>query len=569
MEEIIRVNLSDASVKAEPVPDKYVLLGGRSLTSQIVYDEVPPTCAPFGEKNKLILAPGLLGGTPISSVSRLSIGGKSPLTGGIKEANSGGTAAYHMSRMNIKAIIIEGKSDEQNLQYLHIGKDGMVLRPWNEKDMGIFDSGELLKSRYGNKVTIIAIGPGGERGYMSAGIAVSDTDGRPSRFCARGGLGAVMGRKGLKAIVIDPQGASTGVNYSDENAYKAKSKELNKIIREHPSTGEGLPKYGTAAVVARTNSLQGLPTRNFSQGTFENAGKIDGESMYNLIKTRGGEGSTTHSCMPGCMIRCSNIYPDQSGKELVSPLEYETIAMLGPNCGIGDLDEIARLNQICNDLGIDTIEIGATLGVIMEKGVIPFGDAKAAEMILDEIRKDSLLGKIVAQGAYIAGTVLGSERIPVVKGQAVAAYDPRAIKGFGVTYATSPMGADHTAGPTLRANVTHTSPDNQADASFKSQLVSGIADYSGLCMFALIALGEHLDQLADLVNYRSGKKLKAEDLLQMSKDMLLIETKFNQMAGMNNAHNRLPEFMTEEPLPEVDEVFDVPDIELDKLFNLN
>jgi aldehyde:ferredoxin oxidoreductase len=568
MEEIIRVNLCDASVKAEPAPDEYVLLGGRSLTSRIIYDEVPPTCAPLGGKNKLIIAPGLLGGTPISSSSRLSIGGKSPLTGGIKEANSGGTAAYHMSRMNIKAIIIEGKSDEQKLQYLYIGKNEMMLRPWDEKDMGIFSSGELLKSRYGSKVTTIVIGPGGERGYFSAGIAVSDIDGRPSRFCARGGLGAVMGKKGLKAIVIDPQGGSPGVKYFDENAYKLKSKELNKIIRENPSTGDGLAKFGTAAVVARTNMLKGLPTRSFSQGTFENANKIDGESMYSLIKARGGEGSTTHSCMPGCMIRCSNIFPDQSGKELVSPLEYETIAMLGPNCGIGDLDEIARLNQKCNDLGIDTIEIGAALGVIMEKGVIPFGDAKAAEMILDEVWKDSLIGKIVAQGAYIAGTVLGAERIPVVKGQAMAAYDPRAIKGFGVTYATSPMGADHTAGPTLRANVTHTSPENQADASFKSQLVSGIADYTGLCMFTLIALGEHLDQIAGLIKYRSGKELNAEDLLHMSENMLLIETKFNQMAGMNNAHNRLPEFMKEEPLPEVNEVFDVPDIELDELFNL-
>ena len=565
LDSIIRVNLTDNNVTTEQVPEKYLMLGGRALTSQIIVDEVEPTSSPLGKNNKIVIAPGLLGGTSISSASRLSVGGKSPLTGGIKESNAGGTFAYHLSRMNIKAIVVEGKSSSDKLQYLFIGKNQVELHEWEKRDKGVFEASETLKGKYGDKSSILTIGPAGERGYLSAGIAVTDPDGRPSRYSARGGLGAVMGVKGLKAIVVEPANLE-GITYSDKEAFKAKAKELNKIIREHPSTGEGLPKYGTAAVVARTSALKGLPTRNFSQGTFEDADKIGGEYLYELIQSRNGEGNSTHSCMPGCQIRCSNVFQDEKGKEIVSPLEYETIGLLGSNCGIGNLDDIARLNYICNDIGIDTIEIGAAIAVIMDQGVIPFGDARAAEQLLEDVRNDTLIGKVVAQGAHIAGTVFGSMRIPVVKGQAIAAYDPRAIKGFGVTYTTSPMGADHTAGPTLRADVIHTSPENQADASRKAQVVTGIADYTGLCMFALIALGEHLDQLAELVSYRYGKKVNAENLLEKSEDMIKKETKFNLMAGLNAAHNRLPEFMKEEPIPEVGEVFDVPDAELDDLF---
>ena len=556
--------MSKGTITTEKVPQEYQLLGGRNLTSRITYDEVPATCEPLGPYNKLIMCPGLLGGSPMSSSSRLSIGGKSPLTGGIKESNSGGTSAFHLARMGIKAVIVEGQCKQEQPLYLYLSKDKVELRPADAKYKGVYHSAQLFQLRYGNKVSVINIGPAGDREFLSAGIATTDPEGRPSRFCARGGLGAVMGSKGLKGVIIDPEGAP-GLSYNDEKAFKDKTKELIKLLRESPATGEGYPKYGTPAMAARTNALNGLPTRNFTQGTFECVEYLHGEFMYDLIQKRNGEGTPTHSCMPGCMIRCSSVYPDASGKELVSPLEYETIGLMGSNCGIGNLEDIAQLNYICNDLGVDTIEIGAALGIAMEMGVIPFGDAHAAENLLEEIRNNTVLGKVLAQGCLITGKVLGCKRIPTVKGQAMAAYEPRAIKGFGVTYATTPMGADHTAGSTIRAQVSHTDPKPQPEASRKAQLVSGIADFTGMCMFSLPVLGAQLEDLAKLVNFRYGKDLNADSLLEMSAEMIRTERAFNRKAGIGSAYDQLPEYMTDEPLPGINEVFDVNKEEMKKL----
>jgi aldehyde:ferredoxin oxidoreductase len=564
MKKIFRINLNNNSVNIEDAEEKYKKLGGRALTAQILTDEVDPACEPLGRHNKLVFAPGLFGGSYLSSSSRLSVGGKSPLTGGIKESNAGGTAALALSKLGIKALIVEGESNLGYIQYLYISKDKVELRPAETAGLGVYQSAKLLFERYGDKVSLILIGPAGEKGFPTAGITNTDPQGRPSRYCGRGGLGAVMGVKGLKAIVLDPVEAS-GISYYDRKAFQELNKEMAKILKENPVTGDTYPKYGTAAMVARTNALNALPTRNFSRGNFEHASYINGDYLFSIIKKRGGVGSTTHACMPGCMIKCSNVFVDSSGEELVAPLEYETIGLMGSNLGIGNLDDIARLNYLCNDLGIDTIEMGAAIGVAMDQGLIPFGDSNGAVDLLSEIADDTVLGRVLAHGALITGKIFGSRRIPVAKSQAMAAYDPRAIKGLGVTYATSPMGADHTAGNTIRAQVEHTNPEPQAELSGKAQILSALADSLGFCLFLMPALGAHLDKVSELLGYYSGLKVTPEELLESAGLTLQIERAFNRNAGLGPAHDRLPEFMTEEPLPVIDSVFDVSPEDLKKI----
>jgi aldehyde:ferredoxin oxidoreductase len=559
----MRLNLSDGTIITEPVPEKYAQLGGRSLTSQIILDEVDPGCEPLGSRNKLVFAPGLLGGSFLSSSSRLSVGGKSPLTGGIKEANAGGTAAAALCKLGIKALIIEGESNSQTSMYLYLDKDKAELRRANMAGCGIYESARVIFEQYGDKVSLILIGPGGERGYAAAGLANTDVQGRPSRFLGRGGLGAVMGVKGLKGIVINPTGANM-IDYHDRKAFQELNKELVRLIKENPVSGEVYPKYGTAAMASRTNSIHALPTRNFSAGSFEHSDRINGDSLYELITSRGGDGETTHACMPGCVIKCSNVFADSEGKEIVAPLEYETIGLMGSNLGIGSLDDIAKLNYRCNDLGLDTIEMGAALGVAMDSGIIPFGDAKAACGLLEEIANETILGRVLAQGARITGLVLGCRRVPVVKGQGMPAYDPRGVKGLGVTYATSPMGADHTAGNTIRAEVDHTDPKPQVELSRKAQPMAMIADMMGLCLFVMPALGPHLDKLARLYNYYTGIEMSGEGISQAAVRALNIEHEFNRQAGLTPAQDRLPEFMMDEPLPVSGSVFDVPVDELQK-----
>ena len=564
MEKILRLNLTEGSITTEEVAQKYHRLGGRSLTAHILSDEVDPACEPLGRNNKLVFAPGLLGGSYLSSSSRLSVGGKSPLTGGIKEANAGGTAALALSKLGIKALIVEGEGKPGSSHYLYISNNTIELRVADMEGLGIYQSARLLYERYDDKVSLILIGPAGEKGFPTAGITNTDPQKRPSRFCARGGLGAVMGVKGLKAIVIDPT-ESPDIMYHDRKAFQELNKEMVKLFKENIATGESFPKYGTAAMATRTNALHALPTRNFSQGSFEHADHIDGECLYSTISKRGGEGNPTHSCMPGCVIKCSNVYANEEGKEVVAPLEYETIGLMGSNLGIGNLDDIAKLNYICNDLGIDTIEMGATIGVVMEQGLIPFGDVNAAVNLLSEITADSVLGKVLGHGALITGKIFGSRRIPVVKGQAMPAYDPRAIKGLGVTYATSPMGADHTAGNTIRAQVEHTDPLPQAELSRKSQSMSMLADSMGLCLFAMVVIGQHLDKVSKMLEYYKGINASKEVLLDSATEALQLEREFNRRAGLGLVHDRLPEFMTEEPLPVIDSVFDVSQEDLKKV----
>lgn len=561
---IVRINPDKNQIMTEDVKDEYRLLGGRALTSRIVADEVDPKCPALGGGNKLILAPGLLSGTRAPSSGRLSIGAKSPLTGTIKESNVGGTAGHKLARLGYKAIIIEGSPTEKTF-VLTIGRKGILLLEAPElAEQGNYQTVQTLRGKYGEKATIISIGPAGERGYSAASIAVTDMDGNPSRHAGRGGLGAVLGSKGIKAIVI----VDDAPVLATTEAFNESAKKLAEALTGNPVSGQALPALGTAVLVNMVNASGALPTRNFRMGQFDNANAISGEQLAETLALRGGK--CGHPCQPGCVIRCSNVYVNAEGEYITSGLEYETIAMLGSNCGVADLDFIAEMDRFCDDFGLDTIETGCTIGVAMEAGVIPFGSTDGMLDLTRQIREGTALGKILGQGTAVAGKVLGVARVPVVKGQGLAAYDPRGIKGNGVTYATSPMGADHTCGNAIgHPAVNPIAPEGQVEVSAQLQTVCAAIDATGLCLFTCFAIGENPeDNLAHVANMISSLYdvcWQSINVISLGTQTLAIERRFNREAGFTDAHDRLPEFFYTEPLAPHNTVFDVPDEEIRKI----
>ncbi|RLC55679.1 MAG: aldehyde ferredoxin oxidoreductase [Chloroflexota bacterium] len=577
MAKILRVNMTDRTVKYEDVPEKYRLMGGRWLTSSIIADEVDPTCHPLGPNNKVVFAPGIVTGTNAPTSGRISVGGKSPLTGGIKESNAGTGFSQIIARLGIKAIVVEGYPQDDGWWGLHITKDGAEFFPADEyTGKGLYEVYPQLFERFGKKVGITSIGIAGERLYANSGVCFNDIDNRPSRYSGRGGLGAVMGSKHLKFIVADGQGAP-GVEIANKDLFNTGRKKLTKALKSHDITkpGGGLNTYGTAILVNIINEAGGLPTRNFREGRFEGAAKTSGEAMAELCKTRGGVGRMGHPCHPGCIIQCSNVIPNPDGSELVSVIEYETTWAFGANCGIDDLDVIGKLTWMANDYGMDTIEAGGTIAVAMEAGLAEFGDGKRAIELMEEIGKGTPLGHILGQGAATTGKVFGVVRVPGVKGQNMPAYEPRAIKGIGMTYAISTMGADHTSGYTIAPEILGVSgkvdqfDKNKAELVRNFQYSTAFIDSSGHCLFiafAILDIAEGFEGLIEECSGVVGTNWTADDVMAIGKEILNKERAFNAAAGFTKADDRLPEFMKYEKLPPHNVVWDVPDETLDAVF---
>lgn len=564
---IWRIDIQNKQYSIEEIPESWIHLGGRGLLAKILLDEVNPTCDPLGPNNKLVFAPGLLVGHRLSSLDRISIGGKSPLTGGIKEANAGGRTGYQLAQLGIKALIIEGRPAEEEWKIIYLNKDGVRF---DDTDgivgQGVYQSAAALTDWYGDEAAIALIGPGGELKLRAAGIQNVDMDGSPSRIAARGGLGAVMGSKRIKAIVIDAAGGASPP-IIDEPAFKDARKRYVTALINHPQT-TSYADYGTAAMANMCNGFGGLPTRNFSEGTFEHVEKIGGEQLRNTLLERGGVSKTTHACMAGCSIRCSNVFGDESGgKVVVAPIEYETIGLMGSNLGIDSLDVIAQMNWEVNDLGLDSIEIGAALGVLCDAGLMSFGDGQRALELIAEIRRKTPLGRIVGNGAATTGQVFGVERVPVVKNQAISAYDPRAIKGTGVTYATTAQGADHTCGMTIRAKIRHTQAHGQVEHSREAQLKMAGYDSLGACIFAGFGFADALETIPEMVNACYGTDYDVGLLQELGRETIAYEREFNRRAGFTKADDRLPEWMTREPLPPHNTMFDVSEEDLDSVFD--
>jgi len=573
MGKVLRVKMDELAVATEDLPARWAHLGGRALTSHIVAEEVPPTTHPLSASNKLVVAPGLLSGTVAPCSGRVSVGAKSPLTGTIKESNAGGTAAQALGRLGVAAIVVEGQPKDRDARYvLVVDSKGAELREAPElKGLGNYDTVARLQERYGRKVAILSIGPAGEMRLAAASVAATDTDGHPTRHAGRGGLGAVMGSKGLKAIVLNPSNCDHPAS-ADPDALKEASKRFAKHLTEHAVTGQSLPMYGTNVLADIINSAGAYPTRNFSAGTFEGVDAISGEAERETIVARGG--NPRHPCHPGCVIACSSIYLDKDGNFLSKGPEYETVWAHGADCGISDLDAIARMDRADDDIGLDTIETGATMAVAMEGGLLEFGDAEGVLRLLEEIRQGTPLGRVLGSGAAVTGKVLGVSRIPCVKGQALPAYDPRAAKGIGVTYATSTMGADHTSGYAIAQNILSVGgsvdplkPEGQVALSAALQQATAALDSTGLCLFVafcILDVPDAAQAVVDMVNAHCGTEWTADEYLEkLGKATLRVEREFNRKAGFGPADDRLPEFFRTEPLPPHNTVFDVPDEELD------
>ena len=251
--------------------------------------------------------------------------------------------------------------------------------------------------------------------------------------------------------------------------------------------------------------------------------------------------------MATCVIQCSNVYPDAAGRRLVAPMEYETLGMCGSNLGIGDPDAVARINRLCNELGLDTIEVGAALGVAAEAGVWAFGDAERAIALVEEIGQGTVLGRLLGQGCYIVGRTLGVRRIPAVKRQAISAYDPRAVKGTGVTYATSPMGGDHTVGLTVFAPVDHHDRQGQVALSRGTQITRAAYDALGLCVFLLGSTAARPELITDMLAAAYGVPVPPAYLAEMGRRVIDLEREFNRRAGLTEATDRLPDFFSARP----------------------
>jgi aldehyde:ferredoxin oxidoreductase len=286
---------------------------------------------------------------------------------------------------------------------------------------------------------------------------------------------------------------------------------------------------------------------------------VNAERLKTLVAQR--KGIMGHACMKGCVVRCSNIFNDQQGRYLTSGLEYETIAMMGPNLDIDDLDTIAQIDFRCDDYGIDTIETGATIGILSETDLFRFGEGERAIQLIDEIGKGTVLGRVLGQGVTTTGKVFGVTRIPAVKGQSLPAHEARSLKGLGVTYATSPQGADHTAGFVADEPF---SREGHTERSRNAQINMAIVDSLGLCQFT--GLRNEYDMFARLMGALTGTVPSIDQVRRIGHEALWKERTFNQGAGIGPGQDRLPEFLCSEALAPNNTIFDVEDQDLDRVF---
>ena len=573
MRKILRVDVGAGSVTWEDLPADLLTFGGRALTSALVAREVDPQADPLGPGNAIVFAPGLLAGTTAPNSGRLSVGTKSPLTGGIKEANVGGQAAQKLARLGVAAVVVAGDPGGRRW-VLHLDKDGARLEDgapfWGQSN---YEAAARLREKYGPKVATIQVGPAGEHRLRNSSVACTDPEGNPARHAGRGGVGAVMVARGLKAIVVDDTGTARPP-LADPDRFERARKTLVDGLQSHPVTSQGLPTYGTAILINIINEAGALPTRNFHEGRFAGAEKISGETIHQNCQERGGR--YQHACMTGCVVHCSNVYPDPQGAYVTSGLEYETVWALGANCLLDDIDAIARMDRLCDELGLDTIEMGDTFAVAMEGGLLPWGDSARMLALFEEIRGNSELGQKLGNGCAHAARAFGVTHVPTVKNQGMPAYDPRAIKGIGVTYATSTMGADHTSGYAVATNILKVGgdvdplqPQGQCTLSKGLQeATAGLFDATGLCVFLAFACLDQPDSLAaipEMIAGRYGQDMSVQDGVALGARVLEIEREFNRKAGFTKQDDRLPEFFSREPLPPHGTLWDVPADELDQV----
>ena len=534
-DQILRVDMTNQTASFEAFPADWKLLGGRALSAKILLDECDPKCDPLGPDNVLVMAPGVVSGTSAPTSGRMSLGGKSPLTGGIKEANVGGNPGQHLMKLNIRAIVVKGKPADPERRYgLVVNERGAEVVPADDyKGLWNYASCEKLLANYPQTASAVTIGPAGELQLKGAAINCTDQEKqrRPARAAARGGLGAVTGAKGLKWVVVDPARARPR-QPADAAGFNALVKSYTKGYRDGPQ----IFRYGTSAILPTANLLNTLPYKNRTSGQSPDAANLAGQQIVASFETRGGG---MHNCMTGCIVQCSNVVHDADGKYLTSALEFETLAVLGSNCAVTSWEDVAYLDRLCDEIGVDTIEAGAAIAVLMDAGQMEWGDVPAMKKVLEEMGEGTDLGKTVGDGAASVGKQFNHARVPVVKGQAVPAWDPRPLKATGVTYATSPMGADHTAGLVVNPGLP---PDQYAQASREAQLVNAVCDSSGFCQF----LQPSINNIREFYSLLYGEDVTAEQVADIGWQCLQDEWEFNRRAGFTEKDDDLPTCLREE-----------------------
>jgi aldehyde:ferredoxin oxidoreductase len=479
---------------------------------------------------------------------------------GIKESNSGGPAGQFLDVLGIRAIVVEGKPREGRLFCLLISKDHAGLVPADEyRGMKNYELVANLREKHGKKAAFISTGLAGELKYKGASVSFTDIFGDPSRNAARGGLGAVMGSKGLKAVVIDPSNADPIPLAEPKEFRKAVKSWVNTL--KHDISCNMYARLGTPFAISNSAAHGTLPANNYRSGRPDNFIAVSGNSIQKLLFERGGK---MHGCMPGCVLQCSIVYPDKNGRQICASYEYETIAMLGTNLGITDPDAIAKLKFMCDDLGVDAIETGSSLGLAADAGKMSFGDWESAARLLDEIEKETPLGLALANGVATTAQYFNINRVPAHKGQALPAHDPRSVKGTGVTYLSSPMGADHTAGLTYRAPK---NSDKQGQNSLRSQIQAAVCDAFGYCLNAVPGGRESIhDFFAELMNARYGTFFNANDIMEIGKQTLRDQLAFNEKSEFSKTGSAAAAFIREEPIIPTGQVFDVDDAEIQNLW---
>ena len=551
---MLRVNLSNHTFKTEDLDEKLAIkfLGGRGLGTKILYDEGVAKVDPLGPDNKMIFATGPLTGVNVPTGGRYMVITKSPLNNMITSSNSGGEWGARLKYAGYDTLIVEGKSEHP--VYIEIHDDKTIIHDARDLwGMTSEEVGEVLKERHGQKASVLNIGPAGENLSLIASI-MNEAD----RAAGRSGVGAVMGSKHLKAVVVTA--SRNVIEPKDKEALRESVKHCLNLIKENGVTGQGLPTYGTAVLVNIVNNLGSFPTKNWQVSEFAEADKISGETLKERHLVKQGY---CHRCPIGC-----GRVIERNGKQIGGP-EYEPLWAYGANCSVDDLAAINEANFWANEMGLDAISAPATIAAAMElyqKGYITDEDCDgvpltwgSSEAIIEWTKRmgtqESKLAKLMAQGSYRLCEHYGAPELSMsVKKLELPAYDARGIQGIGVTYATSNRGGCHVRGYMISPEVLglpqpldRFATENKATWTKIFQDLTAVIDSTGMCLFTSFALGA--PEYAALINGATGTNYDATELLLVGERIYNIERLFNKEAGMKSEDDTLPKRILNEPIP--------------------
>lgn len=551
---VIRINLTDGSIKKEVLDlekaKKYI--GARGLGVKTFIDEVDPNVDPFSEENKFIIAGGPLTGAPVPTSGRYMVVTKSPLTGTIAISNSGGKWGAEFKFAGYDMMILEGKAEKPI--YINIVDDVVEIMDASEIwGKVVSETTDYLKGIHGDKSKVLCIGPGGEKLSLMSAV-MNDVD----RAAGRGGVGAVLGSKNLKAIVVR---GTNKVALSDEDKAKAVSAEKTNTLLKDPVAGGGLPTYGSAVLVNIINENGILPVKNFQESYSDQADKVSGEALTEkyLVKK--------NPCYR-CPIACGRWVKLEDGTECGGP-EYETLWSFGPDCDVYDLNAVDVANMLCNEYGLDTISVGATIAAAMElyqRGFIKdeeimadgvslkWGDADAMVAWTKKIGLREGFGDKMADGSYRLCDSYGvPEYSMTVKKQELPAYDPRAVQGHGITYAVNNRGGCHIKGYMISPEILgypekldRFADEGKAAYAKVFHDLTAVIDSLGLCIFTTFGLG--LPDFVDMYNAVVGEEHDNESLLRAGDRIWTLEKLFNLKAGFTKDDDTLPKRLLEDPI---------------------